>query len=105
MIGTGFYNYVEGFAEVSAFATAGGSDTARLFDNTVFFFGNASRGHGLAKGVDTVRGRHANQHIPQVTGALEIEPPEVGRNDALAGTHEQLAAELALGPGVSGFDV
>jgi hypothetical protein len=42
-------------------------DTARLFDNTVFFFGNASRDHGLA----TVRGRHANQHIPQITGALE----------------------------------
>jgi DUF1680 family protein len=46
-------------------------DTARLFDNTVFFFGNASHDHGLAKGVDTVRGRHANQHIPQITGALE----------------------------------
>ena len=27
--------------------------------------------HGLAKGVDTIRGRHANQHIPQITGALE----------------------------------
>ena len=46
-------------------------DTAQLFDNTVFFFGNASRDHGLARGVDTVRGRHANQHIPQITGALE----------------------------------
>ncbi len=27
--------------------------------------------HGLAKNVDTIRGRHANQHIPQITGALE----------------------------------
>jgi uncharacterized protein len=46
-------------------------DTARLFDNTNFFYGNATHDHGLAKGVDTVRGRHANQHIPQITGALE----------------------------------
>jgi DUF1680 family protein len=44
---------------------------AQLFDNTNFFFGNDSHDHGLAKGVDTVRGRHANQHIPQITGALE----------------------------------
>ena len=46
-------------------------DTAKLFDNTNFFFGNASHDGGLAKDVDTVRGRHANQHIPQITGALE----------------------------------
>ena len=46
-------------------------DTAKLFDNTNFFFGNENHDHGLAKGVDTVRGRHANQHIPQITGALE----------------------------------
>ncbi len=46
-------------------------ETAKLFDNTNFFFGNASHDHGLAKGVDTVRGKHANQHIPQITGALE----------------------------------
>lgn len=45
--------------------------TAKLFDNTNFFYGNAAHDHGLAKGVDTVRGRHANQHIPQITGALE----------------------------------
>jgi DUF1680 family protein len=44
---------------------------AKLFDNTNFFFGNASREHGLAKNVDTIRGKHANQHIPQITGALE----------------------------------
>jgi len=45
--------------------------TAKLFDNTNFFYGNANHDGGLAKGVDTVRGRHANQHIPQITGALE----------------------------------
>ena len=27
--------------------------------------------HGLARNVDTIRGKHANQHIPQITGALE----------------------------------
>ena len=46
-------------------------ETAKLFDNTNFFYGNANHDHGLAKGVDTIRGRHANQHIPQITGALE----------------------------------
>ena len=46
-------------------------DTAKLFDNTNFFYGNAAHDGGLAKNVDTVRGRHANQHIPQITGALE----------------------------------
>ncbi|MBK9138091.1 MAG: glycoside hydrolase family 127 protein [Verrucomicrobia bacterium] len=45
---------------------------ARLFDNTSFFFGDAARSHGLAHNVDTLRGRHANQHIPQVTGALAL---------------------------------
>jgi uncharacterized protein len=46
-------------------------ECARLFDNTNFFYGNAAHEHGLAKNVDTIRGRHANQHIPQITGALE----------------------------------
>jgi DUF1680 family protein len=46
-------------------------ETAQLFDNTGFFFGSAARDGGLAKNVDTIRGRHANQHIPQITGALE----------------------------------
>jgi DUF1680 family protein len=46
-------------------------ETAKLFDNTGVFFGNAAREHGLAKNVDTIRGKHANQHIPQITGALE----------------------------------
>ncbi|MBM3312138.1 MAG: hypothetical protein FJY80_11585, partial [Candidatus Aminicenantes bacterium] len=46
-------------------------ETAKLFDNIDFFFGNAEHDHGLAKNVDTIRGKHANQHIPQVIGALE----------------------------------
>jgi uncharacterized protein len=46
-------------------------DGAKLFDNTTVFFGNAAHEHGLAKNVDTIRGKHANQHIPQITGALE----------------------------------
>ena len=46
-------------------------ECAKLFDNTNFFFGNAEHTHGLARNVDTIRGRHANQHIPQITGALE----------------------------------
>ena len=45
--------------------------TARLFDNINFFFGDADHDHGLAKNVDTIRGRHANQHIPQIIGAVE----------------------------------
>lgn len=43
---------------------------ARLFDNQGFFFGNEKRG-GLADKIDTLGGLHANQHIPQITGALE----------------------------------
>jgi DUF1680 family protein len=46
-------------------------DGAKLFDNTSLFFGNAAHDHGLAKNVDTIRGKHANQHIPQITGAIE----------------------------------
>lgn len=46
-------------------------ECAKLFDNIDFFFGNAGRDHGLAKNVDTIRGKHANQHIPQIIGALE----------------------------------
>lgn len=47
-------------------------ETARLFDNIEMFFGDAAHSHGLARNVDTFRGLHANQHIPQVVGALEI---------------------------------
>ena len=46
-------------------------ECAKLFDNINFFYGNAGHDHGLARNVDTIRGKHANQHIPQVTGALE----------------------------------
>jgi DUF1680 family protein len=46
-------------------------ECARLFDNVNFFFGDANHTHGLARNVDTLRGKHANQHIPQITGALE----------------------------------
>jgi DUF1680 family protein/pimeloyl-ACP methyl ester carboxylesterase len=46
-------------------------ECAKLFDNVNVFFGNADRDHGLARNVDTIRGKHANQHIPQITGALE----------------------------------
>ena len=46
-------------------------ECARLFDNVNFFFGDADHTHGLAANVDTIRGKHANQHIPQITGALE----------------------------------
>jgi DUF1680 family protein len=47
-------------------------ETARLFDNIRVFYGGADRTHGLAKNVDLFRGLHANQHIPQMMGALEV---------------------------------
>ncbi|MFO8142052.1 MAG: Clp protease N-terminal domain-containing protein, partial [Marinobacter sp.] len=43
---------------------------ARIFDNTSFFYGGKDHQHGLACNVDTIRGRHANQHVPQIIGAL-----------------------------------
>jgi uncharacterized protein len=46
-------------------------EVAHLFDNIRVFFGDADHTHGLAKNVDLFRGLHANQHIPQVIGALE----------------------------------
>ena len=36
---------------------------SRMFDNTVFF-------NGLAENKDTIQTRHANQHIPQIVGAI-----------------------------------
>lgn len=58
-------------------------ETARLFDNIRVFFGDAERSHGLSKNVDLFRSLHANQHIPQIMGALEIyhasETPEYYR--------------------------
>ena len=38
---------------------------AKLFDNTKFF-------DNLAKNVDDIQERHANQHIPQIVGAMEM---------------------------------
>ncbi len=46
-------------------------ECAKLFDNTEFFFGDADHDGGLVCNIDTIRGKHANQHIPQITGALE----------------------------------
>jgi uncharacterized protein len=47
-------------------------EVAHLFDNIQLFYGDAHHTHGLAKNVDMFRGLHANQHIPQIMGALEI---------------------------------
>ncbi|MFA6126172.1 MAG: beta-L-arabinofuranosidase domain-containing protein [Bacteroidales bacterium] len=45
---------------------------AQRFDNIKVFYGDAEHAHGLAKNVDMFRGLHANQHLPQIIGALEI---------------------------------
>jgi DUF1680 family protein len=45
---------------------------AHLFDNIRVFFGDEQHSGGLAKNVDLFRGLHANQHIPQIMGAIEI---------------------------------
>lgn len=47
-------------------------EAAQLFDNIRLFFGDADHSHGLARNVDMFRGLHANQHIPQIIGAIEI---------------------------------
>lgn len=46
--------------------------TAELFDNVRVFFGDNKHSHGLAKNVDLFRSLHANQHIPQVIGSVEM---------------------------------
>jgi DUF1680 family protein len=46
-------------------------EAAKLFDNINFFYGGLDHNGGLIRNVDTLRGKHANQHIPQITGALE----------------------------------
>lgn len=46
--------------------------TAQLFDNVRVFFGDTNHIHGLAKNVDLFRGLHANQHIPQIVGSIEM---------------------------------
>ncbi len=47
-------------------------ETAHYFDNIRVFFGDTEHSGGLAKNVDLFRGLHANQHIPQIMGAIEI---------------------------------
>lgn len=47
-------------------------ETARFFDNIRVFYGDADHSHGLARNVDMFRGLHANQHIPQIIGAIEL---------------------------------
>lgn len=46
--------------------------TAQLFDNIRVFYGDTKHSHGLAKNVDIFRGLHANQHIPQIVGSIEM---------------------------------
>ncbi|MFT4023801.1 MAG: glycoside hydrolase family 127 protein [Flavihumibacter sp.] len=46
--------------------------TAQLFDNIRVFYGDTAHSHGLAKNVDIFRGLHANQHIPQIVGSVEM---------------------------------
>ena len=46
--------------------------TAKLFDNIRVFYGDTAHSHGLAKNVDLFRGLHANQHIPQIVGTIEM---------------------------------
>lgn len=46
--------------------------TAQLFDNIKVFFGDTAHSNGLAKNVDSFRGLHANQHIPQIVGSIEM---------------------------------
>jgi DUF1680 family protein len=46
--------------------------TAHFFDNIRVFFGDTAHSQGLAKNVDIFRGLHANQHIPQIIGSMEI---------------------------------
>lgn len=45
---------------------------AQLFDNIKLFYGDSHHTHGLAKNVDLFRGLHANQHIPQIVGSIEM---------------------------------
>ena len=46
--------------------------TAQLFDNIKVFFGDSQHTNGLAKNLDNFRGLHANQHIPQIVGSMEM---------------------------------
>lgn len=46
--------------------------TAKLFDNIRLFYGDTTHSGGLARNVDLFRGLHANQHIPQIVGSMEM---------------------------------
>ncbi len=48
---------------------------AKLFDNTIFF-------NNLEKNLDDIKGRHANQHIPQIVGALKMYEATVDKGAA-----------------------
>ena len=50
-------------------------ETAKYFDNTKFF-------NNLSHNIDDIHGRHANQHIPQIVGALEIYQATDKKGDA-----------------------
>lgn len=61
----------ESMAQLYIYAKADGDKDAdiylqgaKLFDNTNFF-------NNLEKNLDDIKGRHANQHIPQIIGALK----------------------------------
>src|SRR6185437_5200582 len=47
-------------------------ETAKLFDNIRLIYGDKDHSGGLAKNVDLFRGLHANQHIPQIVGSMEM---------------------------------
>jgi DUF1680 family protein len=46
--------------------------TAIKFDNIRVFYGDKNHTSGLVNNVDLFRGLHANQHIPQVVGSIEM---------------------------------
>lgn len=72
----------ESMAQLYIYAKAGNDPDAeiylkgaKLFDNTTFF-------NNLEKNIDDIKKRHANQHIPQVIGALEIYEATVDKGEA-----------------------
>ncbi|MCI9447373.1 MAG: hypothetical protein HFH36_08265 [Lachnospiraceae bacterium] len=72
----------ESMAQLYIYAKAGNDPDAdiylkgaKLFDNTKFF-------DNLEKNTDDIKGRHANQHIPQIIGALKIYEASVEKGSA-----------------------
>lgn len=45
---------------------------AQLFDNIRVFYGDPEHTAGLARNLDSFHGLHANQHIPQIVGSIEM---------------------------------